>query len=110
MTMLTAAEVAQKMAISQRMVYELAARGDLPAYRIGSAVRFESADVEAFRASCRSTGKNPSNAGVSTIKARSPDGESALESYFRKAGRRRKPKSTSARSSNASLRLATVND
>ncbi len=103
--MLTAQEVAARLRVSPRMVYDLAAAGNLPVYRIGSAVRFDPADVEAFRESCRSTGTKQSAAGVSTIKAQSPDGESELAAYFRKDSQRRKLSRTTGKKPRASLRL-----
>lgn len=57
--MLNASTVAQQLGISRRAVYDLADRGILPCYRLGvgrGALRFDPADVEAYRASCRSTG------------------------------------------------------
>lgn len=47
--LLTAADVAGLLRISQRMVYDLARRGDLPAHRFGSAVRFAPEDVDNYR-------------------------------------------------------------
>jgi excisionase family DNA binding protein len=52
--MLTASEVASVLHISARKVYELAASGQLASHRFGSAVRFEPADIEAYKQSCRS--------------------------------------------------------
>lgn len=48
--MLTAADVARTLGISARAVYDLAASGAIPTYRFGRAVRFDPADVEAYRA------------------------------------------------------------
>ncbi|KQU78174.1 MULTISPECIES: helix-turn-helix domain-containing protein [unclassified Rhizobacter] len=53
--MISALEVGRLLGISARAVYDLHATGRLPAYRIGRAVRFEVADVEAFKAACRVT-------------------------------------------------------
>ena len=47
--MLTAAQVATMLGISRRAVYALAAAGKLPHYRFGDALRFDEADVEAYR-------------------------------------------------------------
>ncbi len=46
--LLTARQVAEQLAVSQRFVYDLAARGDLPSVRMGAVLRFDQADVEAF--------------------------------------------------------------
>ena len=105
MTLLTARQVAEQLAVSQRFVYDLAARGELPVVRLGGAVRFEPQDVEAYRTSCRSTGTRQSAAGVSIIKVRSPDGESELASYFRKAGIARQPRLSTRPKSGASMKL-----
>ncbi len=51
--LLTARQVAEELAISQSMVYALAARGEIPAVRIGTALRFEPSDVEAFVQACK---------------------------------------------------------
>lgn len=51
--LLTARRVAEQLAVSCNMVYSLAARGELSSFRIGSAVRFDPADIEAFVAQCR---------------------------------------------------------
>jgi len=48
MNMLTAA-VATMLGISRTLVYDLARRGKLPSYRFGDAIRFEPADVQAFK-------------------------------------------------------------
>jgi excisionase family DNA binding protein len=45
--LLTAAEVAQRLRISVRRVYELVSDGLLPYYRFGSDMRFEPADLAA---------------------------------------------------------------
>ena len=45
--MLTATQAAQVLGVSKRTIYTLAAKGLLPCYRIGSAIRFEQADLDA---------------------------------------------------------------
>ena len=52
--MLTATEAAQALGVSKRHLYALAAKGLLPCYRFGSAVRFDPQDIEAYKQSCRS--------------------------------------------------------
>jgi excisionase family DNA binding protein len=46
--LLKALEVAARLAVSEKMIYKLAKAGRLPAVRFGSAVRFDSDDVESF--------------------------------------------------------------
>lgn len=84
--MLTAVAVAALLGISRSKVYELARSGRLPMYRIDDAVRFDPADVEAFRASCRSTVIAKRVAGFSTSTAELRGSESDSESAFRKLG------------------------
>lgn len=60
--MLPAVAVAHQLGISQRAVYAAAEAGHLPCYRFGRAVRFDPADVEAFRASCRSVASKTARA------------------------------------------------
>lgn len=50
---MTAQEVADLLGVSSRKVYELCQSGRLQGYRYGRAVRFDLADVEAFKASCK---------------------------------------------------------
>ena len=54
--LLTISEAAEYLAISDRSVKRLIARGDLPCIRVGSALRFAYADLEAFIARNRSGG------------------------------------------------------
>lgn len=71
--MLTASEVARLLGLKPRTVYALG----LPCYRFGRAVRFDPADVEAYRASCRSAGTPATSAGATnstaTFKAAATD-------------------------------------
>jgi excisionase family DNA binding protein len=53
MDMLTAQEVAKWLRLSARKVYSLAASGELASHRFGGAVRFSTADVDAYIAACR---------------------------------------------------------
>jgi excisionase family DNA binding protein len=57
--MLTAAAAATLLGLSARKVYAMAAEGILPCYRFGSAVRFDPADLEAYRAAHQSAAKPP---------------------------------------------------
>ena len=66
--MLTAQQVADALGLSRRAVYDLADAGLLPCYRMGvgrGALRFDPADVEAYRAACRSTATNAPADGCS---------------------------------------------
>ena len=54
--LLTISEAAEYLAISERSIKRLIARGHLPCIRVGSALRFAFADLEAFIARNRSGG------------------------------------------------------
>lgn len=95
MALITVEAAAKELGISKRMMYELAApHGPIPCCRIGRAVRFDPSDIENYTKSCRSTPTRPPVAGVSRLTVSSPDGESGLRSYFRKAGHVLKPKNS----------------
>ena len=85
-SLLTARQVAEQLAVSQRFVYDLAARGDLPVIRLGAVLRFDQADVEAFvQASRVPAAVKPSaaNAGrAATVRPSAPD----IMTCFRRAG------------------------
>lgn len=51
--MLTASQAAAVLGLSTRKVYDLAASGRLPCYRVGREVVFDAAAVEQYKASCR---------------------------------------------------------
>src|SRR3990172_844029 len=107
-TMLTASEVASVLHISARKVYELAASGQLASHRFGSAVRFEPADIEAYKQSCRSPATTRAAGSTSsTVKFQGLE-ESALTSYFRKAGRapKQKPTTSTRQRADTPLKLA----
>ena len=102
--MLNAATVAQQLGISARAVYELHAAGRLPGYRFGRAVRFDPADVETYRTSCRSTAIRQAVAGSLTLTAASVANGSELDAAFRALGLARKP----TRSTGAKRRVSTA--
>lgn len=106
--MIDAAAVARCLGISRRMVYDLARDGRLASYRFGDAVRFAPADVEAFRASCRSTGTSSKSAGVLISTAALKAAASGLHGYFRQAGVAPKltPSTASKAADSTQLRLA----
>ena len=54
MSLLDAKEAAARLKVSARKVYAAAASGELACYRFGSAVRFDPADLDAWKAQCRS--------------------------------------------------------
>jgi excisionase family DNA binding protein len=93
--MLKAAEAGRLLGLSARTMYALAAAGKIACHRMGlgdAAVRFEEADVLAYKESCRSPATTRA-AGSTSSTARFPELDgSALTSYFRKAGREPKPK------------------
>lgn len=85
--MLTVKQAAEVLGVSLRTMYDLAApNGPIPCYRIGRTVRYEQSDLENYKTTCRCTSTKTSPAGVSRLTASSPEGESGLQSYFRKAG------------------------
>ena len=106
--MLTATQAADALGVSKRHLYALAAKGLLPCYRFGGAVRFDAADLDAYKASCRSASTPATSAGATFSTARSEPSESALRAYFQKAGIATKPKSStgSRRQGSTHLRLA----
>lgn len=82
--LLTAREVASRLAISARKVYELAASGQLASLRIGSAVRFDPSDIEAFKLSCRAA-PSPTPAPAKPTKPDAPPAslkDAAFVRYF----------------------------
>ena len=109
--MLTAEQVASSLGLSVRKVYAMAQAGELPCYRFGSAVRFDAADLEAYKLQCRSRATTRA-AGTSSLTASSPDGASALTRYFRQAGRepRRKPSTSAKAPASSTLRLVASSD
>ena len=95
--MLTATEAAALLSISKRTLYTLAAEKKIACYRFGSAVRFDPQDLDAYKAQCRSPATTP-DAGSISLTVSSTASESALTSYFQRAGRAsRRSHSTSAK-------------
>lgn len=54
MSAMNAKEAASLLGLSARKLYELAQTGQIACYRFGGAVRFDRADLEAYKTSCRS--------------------------------------------------------
>lgn len=46
--LLTIKEVAERLAVSEPTIYRLINRGELPTVKIGRALRFDEADIEAY--------------------------------------------------------------
>ena len=90
---------------AQTRIYELASSGQLPSYKFGGAVRFDLADVEAYKAACRSAGTPEMSAGAlrSTESLRASG--SGLAALFRKAGVKPRPMPTTARKAAGSTPL-----
>lgn len=86
--MLTVSQVAQRLNVSRRLVYSLAAKCELTSYRFGTALRFDEGDVEAYVEASRTAAPQsqvrlrPSQA----IKLCAADPEHELVRYFRDAG------------------------
>jgi excisionase family DNA binding protein len=106
--MLTAAQVAELLGISRRMVYDLASRGKLPVYKIEGARRFAPADVEAYRESCRSSGTQGTSAGASISNASLKVAVTGLAEFFRAAGVKPKLTPSTAAKARASMPLRVV--
>ncbi len=90
-SLLTARQVAEQLAVSQRFVYDLAARGELPSIRMGSVVRFDQGDVDNYLKACRCDARRsmaayPGPPKVMNVRPSDPHGESELAAYFRRAG------------------------
>ena len=105
--MLTAHEVGQRLGLSQRKVYALAASGELTCHRFGSSVRFDPADLEEYKSKCRLPATTRA-AGTSSLTASLRDSASALTSYFQKARRGGKRKSSTSEKRNGSGNLQLV--
>ena len=107
MSAITAKEAAAVLGLSARKLYELAASGQMACYRFGGAVRFDRADLETYKASCRSPATTPANGSIS-LTASLPGSGSALTAYFRKAGVKSRPTNSTGLSQPGSLPLQLV--
>lgn len=106
--LLTAREVGALLGLSARAVYDAAAAGHLACYRLGvgrGAVRFDPADVEAYKAACRSTAIKPPAAGVSTLTSASTASAFGGASFSRPGGPDPKPTHSTARKARPCTRL-----
>lgn len=87
--MLTAAEAGKLLGLSARTMYDLARVGKVKCYRMGvgdGAVRFDPADLEEYKSRCQSPVTTQAVGSFSSA-VRLPGSDSALTSFFRKAGR-----------------------
>lgn len=104
-------DAAKRIGLSARTLYALAAAGKIACYRLGvgdSAVRFAPSDLDAYLASCRSPATTRGAGSTSsTVKFQGLE-ESALTSYFRKAGRapKQKPTTSTRQRADTPLKLA----
>lgn len=97
--MLTAREVAAMLGIKPRTVYDIPL-DQLPRYQLGAgrgAVRYEPADVDTYKAACRSAGTPATSAGASSSTALLRVADTGLAAYFRAAGVKPKLTPTSAK-------------
>ena len=111
--MLTAKEAGALLRLSARAVYQLAKSGAIPCHRMGEkrgAVRFDPADVEAYRTSCRSVGARETSATASISTESLKVSDTGLASYFRAAGVRPKLTHGDAKKKPASMPLQLVSD
>lgn len=107
--MLNVQDAAEMLGIHKRTMYDLAApNGPIPCYRFGLTVRFELSDIQNYQQSCRYTSTREQIVGASRLTASSPDAESGLQSFFRKAGLAVKPNPTNRRKRPDSSRLQLV--
>lgn len=109
--MITVKEAARELGISARSMYDLAApAGPIPCCRFGRTVRFEQSDIDSYKQSCRYTTTKNQDAGASRLIASSTENDSALQSFFRKAGLKPKLKPTTKkkRTDSTPLRLVPI--
>lgn len=85
--MIDAAGAAELLGVSRRMVYDLFASGRLPGYRYSArAVRFDVADVEAFRQASRSEPPPAPKCRPLTKRLEAKDAGAGLRGLFAAAG------------------------
>ena len=87
--MLPAKEVAALLCLSPRKIYQLASSGELPCYRFGGALRFDPADVEAYKAACRVKTlrrRDEPRSERPTVRLETGVDDGGLAEYFRQAG------------------------
>ncbi len=106
--MLKVPEAAERLGLSARKVYDLAASGRLASYRFDGSVRIDPIDVEAYKTSCRSHTQRVTVAGTSNLTASLREPGNALTAFFRKAGVGNKRTNTTATSAQESSPLRLV--
>lgn len=84
--MLTAAAVAAMLGLKERTVYALASDGTLPCHRFNTSVRFELADVEDFKAKCRSPGAKQGKGGSGSSRPALMGKSTDIAASFRSVG------------------------
>lgn len=84
--MISAKEAADMLGVSRSKMYDLAASGKVASYRFDGALRFERADLDTYKESCRSVSTAQTSAGVTSLTATLRGADTELASYFRKAG------------------------
>jgi excisionase family DNA binding protein len=89
--MLTAANVAAMLGLKERTVYALAKDGELPCHRFNTSVRFELADVEDFKAKCRSASTKPNRRGSGSSRPALMAKSTDIAASFRAVGVSLKP-------------------
>lgn len=108
--MLTAAEAGKVLGLSARTMYDLARAGKIAHHRMGvgdGAVRFDPADLEEYKNRCRSPATTPDAGSISSA-VQLPGSDSALTSYFRRAGRGPKPTDSTSKKQRGKSRLQLV--
>lgn len=109
MPMISAKEAGAVLGLSPGKVYGLAQQGKLPCHRYGPrAVRFEMADVEDFKKSCRSVSTPATNVGAISLTEKLQEPGSALADYFQKAGVKPRRKNTTGLNRRGSTPLRLV--
>ncbi|OZI26670.1 hypothetical protein CAL26_04940 [Bordetella genomosp. 9] len=103
MTILTPADVAERLQISPSKARQLAAPGGpIPCIRIGRLIRFDSTDIYEYEQSCRSiTIKSEVDIVLSSTDLYREE-ESELQSYFQRDGRKRRRTSSTRKKQRAS--------
>ena len=107
--LMSVAQTADRLGVSRRMVYDLAAPGGpIPCHRIGGRILFSPDDVAEYLQQCRYT--ETKNAVVSSLSSTASlrANESELEKYFRKRGREPKRTPSTVKSQRGSTPLQLV--
>lgn len=89
-SLICATAVAALLGISSRTVYDLVYSGRLTVYLVGGSLRFDPADVEAFKQSCRRQARPATALGPRrrppSVRISREDSDSALRRYFESNG------------------------